>query len=212
MSDAKTLAIVGYGPGIGAAVARRFAQAGYRVLGLSRRADGPAGAVELRQADASDPSSLSAALSGERVDALVFNAYRMTPAAGPSDLTPEDLMADMQVNLAGALASVRAVLPGMRTRGTGAILFTGGGLAFDPTGWLAAASLAAGKAALRNFAQALNAELAPQGIHAGTVTVAGMVQPGTPFDPDHIADAFWDLAQDQPGHFRADIVFKGKGV
>jgi NAD(P)-dependent dehydrogenase (short-subunit alcohol dehydrogenase family) len=144
MSDQKTLAVVGYGPGVGAAVARRFARDGYRVLGLSRRANGPAGDVEFRKADASDPSSLAQALSGERVDVLVFNAYRMTPVAGPSELTPEALMADMQVNLAGALASARAVLPAMRTRGSGAILFTGGGLAFDPTGWLAAASLARG--------------------------------------------------------------------
>ena len=97
----------------------------------------------------------------------------------------------------------------MIAAGRGSILFTGGGLALDPTGWLAAASLAIGKAGLRSLAQTLHAELAPKGIHAGTVTVAGAIAPGTPFDPAHIADAFWSLHEDTPGAFRPEIVFKG---
>jgi len=116
----------------------------------------------------------------------------------------------LQVNVAGALAAAQAVLPGMRARGSGAILFTGGGLAFDPTSWPAAASLALGKAALRNLAFSLHAELAPSGIHAGLLTIAGAVQPGTPFDPAHIAEAFWRLAGDAPGAFRAELIFRGE--
>ncbi len=37
----------------------------------------------------------------------------------------------------------------------------------------------------------------------------GAVAPGTAFDPSHIANAFWDLAQDALGAFRPEIVFKG---
>lgn len=206
-------AVIGFGPGIGAAVARRFAAGGFDVRGLARdpaRHEALAGpGVTLAAADAADPASLSAAL-GSRVRVLVYNAYRMTPLVpGPSALTPGDAAADFAVNVGGALAAIQAVLPGMRAAGQGSILLTGGGLALDPTGWLAAASLAIGKAGIRSLAHALHAELAPEGIHAGTVTIAGAVAPGTAFDPDRIAEAYWQLHMDPPGGFRAEIIFKG---
>jgi NAD(P)-dependent dehydrogenase (short-subunit alcohol dehydrogenase family) len=206
-------AVIGFGAGIGAAVARRFAAGGFDVLGLardpSRHAALVGAGITLARADAGDPTSLAKALPGNAA-VLVYNAYAATMAAsGPSSLTPEDLVADFAVNVAGALAAARAVLPGMRAAGRGTILFTGGGLALDPTGWLPAASLALGKAALRSLAQTLHAELAPHTIHAGTVTVAGTVAAATAFDPDRIADAFWDMHADPPGAFRAELVFRG---
>lgn len=206
-------AVVGFGAGVGAAVARRFVAGGFDVLGVARnpaRHAALAGdGITLAVADAADPASLAAALPAD-TRVLVYNAYAATMAPpGPSALTPEAALADFAVNVAGALAATRAVLPGMRARGRGTILFTGGGLAFDPTGWLPAASLAIGKAGLRSLALTLHAELAPLNIHAGTVTIAGMVAPGSAFDPDRIAEAFWDLHQDPEGSFRAEIIFKG---
>lgn len=206
-------AVVGFGPGIGAAVARRFAAGGFQVLGLSRdpaRHAALAGAgITLAAADAAEPESLAAALPVD-TQVLVYNAFRMTPASpGPSALTPAALAADFAVNVAGAMAAVRAVLPRMRQAGRGSILFTGGGLALDPTGWLPAASLAIGKAGLRSLAASLHAELAPERIHAATVTIAGAVAPGTAFDPDRIAEAYWALHADPPGAFRAETIIRG---
>ncbi|MBR0655521.1 SDR family NAD(P)-dependent oxidoreductase [Plastoroseomonas arctica] len=206
-------AIVGFGAGVGAAVARRFAAGGFDVLGLARdpsRHAGLAGpGIKMAMADAADPSSLAQALPAG-TEVLVYNAYAATMAqGGPSSLSPEAITADFAVNVAGALAAARAVLPGMRAAVRGTILFTGGGLALDPTGWLPAASLAIGKAGLRSLAQTLHAELAPQNIHAGTVTIAGTVAAGTAFDPDRIAEAFWDLHSDPPGGFRAELIFRG---
>ena len=171
--------------------------------------------MTLRAADAADPAALAAALGDGRVEVLLYNAYRATMApgehqGGPSSLDPEALVADFRVNVAGALAATQAMLPGMLARGRGTVLFTGGGLALDPTGWLPAASLAVGKAGLRSLARTLHAELAPRGVHAGTVTVAGGIEPGTVFDPDRIADAFWSLHRDPLGAFRAEIVFRGE--
>lgn len=218
--SAPLCAVVGFGPGVGAAVARRFAAGGFDVVGLARDPTklardptkhaalaGPR--ITLKHADAADAASLAAALpAGTAV--LVYNAYRASFASpGPSALSPADLAADFAVNVTGALAAAQAVLPGMRAAGRGTILFTGGGLALDPTGWLSAASLAVGKAGLRSLAQTLHAELAPVGIHAGTVTVAGTVAQGTAFDPDRIAEAFWDLHADPAGAFRAELIFRG---
>lgn len=206
-------AVVGVGPGLGAALARRFAAGGFRVLGLARDPGklAPLSDVAYARADAADPASLAAALGAAGpVEVMLYNAYRMTPAdPAPSALDPGALVADFRVNVAGALAAARAVLPGMVAAGRGSVLFTGGGLALDPTGWPAAASLAVGKAGLRSLALSLHAELAPRGIHAGTVTVAGAIAPGTAFDPDRVADAFWDLHRDSPGAFRAELVFRG---
>ncbi len=216
MSDAvKRCVVVGIGPGLGAALARRFAREGYTVLGLARdpvrHAVLAETGVELREADAADPGSIAAALSGTEPEVLLYNAYRMTPAdGGPSALAPAALVEDFRVNVVGALAAAQAVLPSMLRRRRGSILFTGGGLALDPTGWLSAASLAIGKAGLRSLAQSLHAELAPKGIHAGTITVAGMIQPGTTFDPDRIAEAFWNLHSDPSGAFRVEVIFKGE--
>ena len=205
--------IVGIGPGLGAAIGRRFASGGFAVTGLARDPGRIAAApgVALEQADASDPASLARVLTaGGPVEVLIYNAYRATMGqAGPSSLDPAALVEDFRVNVAGALAAAQAVLPGMRAAKRGSILLTGGGLALDPTGWLPAASLAVGKAGLRSLALTLHKELAPEGVHVGTVTVAGQIQPGTPFDPERIAEAFWGLHMDTPGAFRAEVVFKG---
>jgi NAD(P)-dependent dehydrogenase (short-subunit alcohol dehydrogenase family) len=100
----------------------------------------------------------------------------------------------------------------MRKTGRGTILFTGGGLALDPSGWLPAASLAIGKAGLRSLALTLHAELAPIGIHAATVTIAGQIQPGTAFAPESIAEAFWALHVEPPGQFRNEIIYTGAPI
>ncbi len=207
MKDGPVTVIVGMGPGLALAIAERFASAGHRVVGFGRSPGKVTGSVaalherglsvELRKADAADAAGLLRALqSVERdtgpVEVLVYNAYRAS-FAPPSRLSPEDAIADFRVNVLGALVAAQAVLPGMRRRGHGTILFTGSGQALDPTDWLDAASLAIGKAGLRNLAHSLNAELAASGVHVGTVTVAGMIQPGTALAPERLAEVFWQM-------------------
>jgi NAD(P)-dependent dehydrogenase (short-subunit alcohol dehydrogenase family) len=220
-SQKPVCAVIGLGPGLGAALARRFAAGGYTVLGLARdpgRIAAAPGLIPWR-ADAADTAGLAASLrdgaaaAGGPIDVLIYNAYRATMAAsGPSSLDGDGLVEDFRVNVAGALAAVQAVLPDMRKAGRGTILFTGGGLALDPTSWLPLASLAIGKAGLRSLALTLHAELAPVGIHAATVTITGQIRPGTAFAPDSIAEIFWSLHADQPGHFRNEIVFDGSPI
>ena len=110
-------------------------------------------------------------------EVLVYNASAGAP--GPAwDLDPDRLRADLRVNVGAPLAAVRWALPAMRRAGRGTILFTGGGLALAPKPGLASASL--GKAALRSLALSLGEELAPEGIHAATVTLRAFVQAGGP--------------------------------
>jgi short-subunit dehydrogenase len=97
----------------------------------------------------------------------------------------------------------------MVSAGGGTVLFTGGGLALAPQAGLGVASLVAGKSALRGLALVLHEELKPQGIHVGLVTIAGMVAPGTAFDPDRIAEAYWDLLSEPRAGWTAETVFRG---
>lgn len=214
------LFLIGAGPGVSASVARRFGGEGFRVVAFARRAAALEQQVQAlreagidaraQQAGASDLAGLALALGhaaaahGEP-DVLVYNAAgaRYKPLA---DLSAAELMADLQVSVGGALAAVQAVLPAMRARGRGTLLLTGGGFAFEPMPPMA--SLGAGKAALRNLAFSLHADLAPAGIHAGTVTICGTVKPGTAFDPDRIADSFWALHAQPAGSFEREVMVK----
>jgi len=220
MSDKKTVVVVGAGPGVGLAVARRFGREGMRVALVARRAEAltahceelAKGGAEARgyAADVSDFAALDAALG--RIDqelgapeVLVYNAAVLKPGQ-PSSTSPDSLIADFRVNVAAALASAQHVIPAMRERGRGTILFTGGGLALEP--YPAYASLAVGKAAMRNLCFSLAAELGPQGIHVATVTICGFVKPGTHFDPDKIAEAYWTLYIQEGGAREREIVYK----
>ena len=158
------IVIVGMGPGVSAAVARRFGREGFKVAAIARRADvlkeqtdALAGAGVQAQgytADASDPASLHGALARVAAEhgapsVLVYNAagVRYKPLA---QLSADELNADLRVSIGGALAAAQAVLPAMRERAAGTLLFTGGGFAFEPMA--AMASLGVGKAGIRNLA------------------------------------------------------------
>ncbi|SFE88416.1 short chain dehydrogenase [Bacillus sp. OV194] len=105
-----------------------------------------------------------------RIDVLLYNAASGKPGK-PTELTAEDLVRDFKISVAGALLSVKEVLP---HRENGSILLTGGGLALDP--YADYASLAIGKAGIRNLAYSLSQELSAKGIYVGTLTVKGFIQ------------------------------------
>jgi short-subunit dehydrogenase len=213
--------VVGAGPGIGMAVARRFARGGYRPVLVARRADKLVPLVAALDqegfdpvsigADAAEPGAVQFAFGEIRekvgpVEVLVYNAAAVTQST-PSFLSPDQLVQDFKVSVAGALACAQQVVPQMRERGRGTILLTGGGFALRPMAALA--SLGVGKAGIRNLAHSLAEELAPAGIHVATVTVMGFVKPGTPFDPEKIAEVYWQLHQQPKEAWETEIQFTG---
>lgn len=207
--------VVGYGPGIGAAVARAFRAEGMAVSLIARDASKlQMPAAELGEAagfsaNAGDAASLEAALTAAQArfgepDVLVYNAFSWRP--GPVLAHgADDLAADMAINLGGAMTCARAVAPAMRARGAGSILFTGGGFALYPNP--VAPLLSIGKAGLRAYALMLAQELAPAGVRVGTVTVMGQVAPGTKFDPDAIAARYVALHRGPVDPRTAEVQF-----
>lgn len=203
------LLIVGAGPGISAATARRLGSQGHEVSLVARR-EHPLHelAGQLRAddvptltatADAANPAGLTAAIQGlieeaGPVDVLLYNVSVGREVAA-ADLTPEQLTADLAAGAVGLQTAVRAVLPGMRARGSGTVLVTGSGAADRPAATLP--SLGVQKAAVRALAHVLGVALAPEGVHVATVTIRGLV--GSQIAPERVADEFAELVAETAG-------------
>jgi NAD(P)-dependent dehydrogenase (short-subunit alcohol dehydrogenase family) len=123
--------ITGVSSGLGAALARAVLDQGDAVLGTVR---GPAAAADFSALapgrsesivlDVTDRQAVFAALQNQEVDVLVNNAGYCLAGAVES-LEAEDLRAQLETNVVGALNLIQAVLPGMRASGQGRILNIG---------------------------------------------------------------------------------------
>lgn len=218
---ARTIAIVGAGPGIGLAVAERFGREGFRVALLSRGGDADETmgrhlakrGIESAafRADVTDRPGLERALAGavERFGGIDVLEYGPTPPADSMrqpraiDVANEQYHLDLQP--LGAIAAVGAVLPAMLERGAGSLLFTTAASAQHPVAMTASFGVAAG--ALRNYVRLLRGDLGPAGIRVGLVSIAGLVvdasgqlPPGFPeslskLSPADVADLHWAIHQ-----------------
>jgi len=92
-----------------------------------------------------------------RIDVLVNNAGRLTYGAS-EELGAEGIMQDMHTNFVGSINVTNAVLPSMRARRDGTIVFIGSRSAYRTT-IPGVASYSASKAALHSYAETLSAEL-----------------------------------------------------
>jgi NADP-dependent 3-hydroxy acid dehydrogenase YdfG len=205
------LLVIGAGPGISTATARKLGAEGYAVglvsrregslaeLGSALRADGVR--AEWTTAEAGDPASLTAAVEAliaalGPVDVLLYNVSVGRQAAVP-ELAPEELLADLAAGAVGLQTAVRAVLPGMREHGAGTVLVTGGGSADRPVPSMA--SLGVQKAALRALVEVQARALAPEGVHVATATVRGLVGEDRQIHPDRVAALYADLVAETAG-------------
>jgi NAD(P)-dependent dehydrogenase (short-subunit alcohol dehydrogenase family) len=205
-------AVVGIGPGNGAAFARRFAAEGYRVALLSRSTDLSSElAAELDGAraypcDAADPAAVTKAFEAVRrdlgdVEVLVFNAG--SGLWGTVDeLSAEDFELSWRVNALGTFCAAKEVIPAMQAAGRGTILIIGATASLR--GKPQTAAFAAAKAAQRSLAQSLARQLWPDGIHVALFIIDGVIvgrgrsntgEKITMLEPEDIAEALVQTAQ-----------------
>jgi short-subunit dehydrogenase len=215
------LLLIGAGPGLGMAIARRFAVGGYRITLVARSADGLRGLadslsdtgaeIDTIEADASDPEGLRAQMAElYRRDGapgvIVYNAVIGAPDRLLS-ASVDHLQAAYAVDVISAIVVAQVAAPAMKAAGFGTMIVTGGGFADHPIPALATVSL--GKAALRSAATMLGIDLAPDGIRVATLTIAGQIVAGTAFDPERIAERYWDVVQTE-GPWQAEFRFTGE--
>ena len=112
------------------------------------------------------------------------------------------------INVLSAITTAQAAVPGMRAAGEGTIIFTGGGVADALPPQLATLSL--GKVALRAAATMLRQQLESENIRVGTITIAGGIEAGGPFDPDKIAQRYWEVYSSPSGEWSTEYRFEGK--
>jgi len=206
----KVCAIIGVGPGNGAAYARIFADKGYRVALLGRTREkleavgGEIGGALTVSCDAADPGTVTAVLGQVSedlgpVDCLLYNAG--SAAFGSiEDISLDKMEQAWRVNVLGLAAAAKAVGPAMAERGHGVIFVTGATASLR--GGAGFAGFASAKAAQRSLAQSMARHWGPKGVHVAYMIIDGVVDK-TPsrqldFVKDKPDDAFLnpdDIAQ-----------------
>jgi NAD(P)-dependent dehydrogenase (short-subunit alcohol dehydrogenase family) len=143
-----SIVIVGAGPNLGAAIARRFGREGMPVGLVSRNREKlELLAEDLTQegitadfapADIRDATALSSAIGSlaDRLGAIEVLEYSPVPAGEYMkpvlETTVDDVHAALEFSVLGAVAAVTSVIGPMLERGSGTILFTTGGAALNP--------------------------------------------------------------------------------
>ncbi|MGB0722653.1 MAG: SDR family NAD(P)-dependent oxidoreductase [Gammaproteobacteria bacterium] len=213
----KLVVITGGSRGIGFETARRFLEAGARVVFCGRTVDSvnaartalfPLGtvdgmAVDLGDADATTAWAAEVESIHGAVDILVNNAGYLYK--GPYEAeTPRSIQATLNVNVAGVMLLTRALLPGMLARRSGVIVNVSSGAGL--TGIPEVSSYCASKFAVVGFTASLAQETASRGVRVHglcpgmvatdmQITFSGRKQG---LEPGRVADAILALAGPNP--------------
>ena len=215
MAD-KVAVVVGAGPGLGAALARRFADGGYRVAVARRQTDDIAGLAEeiggkAYACDAADHTSVTALFDGVAADLgtptlVSYNAGAYSPGS-VLEITAEEFERCWRIGCLGGFNVGQAAARGMVDAGGGTLLFTGATAALR--GGKGFANLAVGKFGLRALAQSMARELGPRGVHVAHLIIDGQIASDRPgyseaergedsvLKPEAIAEAAWFLHSQQ---------------
>ncbi len=204
--------VVGAGPGLGAALARRFIEGGLKVSVSARdgarlkRLAESVGATAY-PCDATVEAEVAAMF--ERLERdhgaprlVVYNAGAYV-AKSILETSAEEFERCWRIGCLGGFLVGREAARRMKDKG-GTILFTGATASLR--GGARFANLAVGKFGLRALAQSMARELQPAGIHVAHVIIDGQIvadhRPGRErgakgedglLDPDAIAEAYWQL-------------------
>jgi NADP-dependent 3-hydroxy acid dehydrogenase YdfG len=210
------IVILGGGPNLAMATARRFGRESWHVLLGARDGQRLAEqretlASEGIRADIAIVDATDSLACGDFVEAIerehgpidLFNYNAaVIRQARLLDLAPEAVAPDLMTDVGGAVFALQAMLPRMTARGSGCVILSGGGLALDP--WPDYLTLSIGKAGLR----ALGAAVAKDPAFADIHIVHAILH--TAIDSDagaRIADLYWALAQEDKASWRSEVTF-----
>jgi len=219
----KSIAVLGAGPGLGQAVAHRYAREGYTVAlvarsqepldQLAKQLTGNGARAHAITADLADTDAIPELADRIRTtigdpDALYYGAAAngFVPVL---DLTPQRAQDLMPLGVYTLLALAQEFLPTMIARGNGAILSAQGASALHGNPNIAGGLTLA---AQRNFLQALHAAVADKGVYVGGLYIGAAIE-NTPFhaqmqaakaagapvpeiptvDPTRLADLIWTM-------------------
>ena len=217
----KIAVIAGVGPGLGAAIARKFADEGCNLALLSRSSaysinlskrleDTGISAIPI-PTDITDAGQVNDSFAKIReelgVPDILVNHAGNAAWGNLSELTAEAFENSWRVCTLGAFLCVKQVVPGMIEKGDGTILFSGATSAVR--GRSGAIAFSSAKFAMRGLASSLAREVGPQGIHVAHVIIDGIIdspnlreryklsESEPLLKPDAIAETYWALVQQE---------------
>jgi NADP-dependent 3-hydroxy acid dehydrogenase YdfG len=213
-SVTKNLLIVGAGAGFARCTAREFGSRGWTLHLLARSQTNLDALASTLADDAIDVhtyvgdvtqhaafGAVLAAIDTEHpLDACVFQPRGNDDFVDVLDATVDNVQPNLDSLVLGGVAVGQALAPRMVERGTGCLVFVGGGSARAPLPVFG--NLGMAMAGLRTYALTLNAALADRGVHSAFYTVAGMigaegrVKPGQ-LDPRQLAERMHALVRDR---------------
>lgn len=215
-----TIAIVGAGPGLGAAVARRFGAEGFSVGLVSRdqaRLDELAARLEEEgvtargyATDVRDGTALEVALARAADELGPVSVLQYSPLPAREylkpvlDLTPELALDALRFSALGLVHAVRAVLPAMRSAGEGSIVLVNGGTSVQARSGFAGTSVAF--PAESAYGEMLHDALQDEGIRVAQLVIPGAI-PKLRLENgiDDVAARIWELHR-TPGEFRTMLI------
>jgi NADP-dependent 3-hydroxy acid dehydrogenase YdfG len=200
-----SIVIVGAGPNLGLAIARRFGREGFAVGLVSRtqaKLDDLVSQLESEgvtaagaAADIRDSDALTAAIRSLAGRLGEVEVLEYSPLPAPEFMKPilettvDDVRGPIEFSILGAVAATQAVIGPMRDAGRGTIMFTTGGAAINPYPLRAGVGISfAGEVA---YARMLHDELADSGIHVAHTAIGGRIAPGMDHEPSDVADVLW---------------------
>ncbi len=171
-------AIIGAGEGLGKALAKKFANNGFGLALISRSQVGSAAAmhaaatitsnVKFFQADAEKPETIEDALAlvattmGE-IQVLIYNCRERFTACAPLDMTYDALIQNFNVEVIGALAAAKSVMPTMIQRSSGSVFFSSATAAYRGSSTHPLYTI--GKFGIRALSQSLAKAYSINGVH-----------------------------------------------
>jgi short-subunit dehydrogenase len=185
----RSIAVFGAGPGLGQAVARRYAREGYAVTLVARRqeplehlaknltsvwATAHVITADLSDTDAAPRLAQQIRATAGNLDAFYYAPTPDTGFVSAADLTPQHAQSFMPLIFYTMLALVREFLPHMIEQGNGAILTAQGGSTVLGLPYMSGPSPA--QAAQRNYLQALQAEVAEKGVYVGMLYIGAAIE------------------------------------
>ncbi|WBM79689.1 SDR family NAD(P)-dependent oxidoreductase [Cryobacterium breve] len=202
------IAIIGAGPGLGAAVARKFGREGFSIALIARNqskldtmaAELTAAGFTARAyaADVLTPVSLEVALARAGAELGPITALQYSPLPSRDylkpvlEMTPELALEAMQFSALGLIHAARAVLPAMRAAGSGSIILINGGTSVKARAGFAGTSVAF--PAESAYGEMLHDVLADEGIRVNQLVIPGGIpQLQLANGIDGVADRIWGL-------------------
>jgi NAD(P)-dependent dehydrogenase (short-subunit alcohol dehydrogenase family) len=178
--------ITGGGTGLGLGVARCFVEAGARVIIAGRREEplesavaelGPAASYEVYDVTEVHAADNLVNRIAERVGpvTILINNAGIHLRKRAEDTTVEEFQAVLDTHLLGAFALTRAVLPGMKARGSGSIVFMASMASI--MGLPLVMAYSAAKSALLGMTRTMATELSGQGIRVNAIAPGWITTP-----------------------------------